>query len=98
KGEIGGLKENRLRHDPRYDRQRIDAGIEDSKSTGLPHPSLARMPVAHILLPLDVERANDGTRKPFLRLDNRSVVLRVPGRKHHLFSPLRVSREVEKFR
>ena len=52
-GQFGAHEMKRFGHDPRDDRQSIDAGIENAETARLPDPRLTRMPHPHILAPDD---------------------------------------------
>jgi hypothetical protein len=63
--ELRLVQLNSVREDFGEDRQRVDAGIEDAEAAVLPDPALPRVPVAHVFLPLDPDRADGGLREPF---------------------------------
>ena len=65
------------------DRKRIDAGIENAETTGLPDPFLAGVPPLHVFFPGDGERGNSFALEALLGLLDPGIVLRMPGGEEH---------------
>ena len=74
------MDEQGAREDRGCDREGIDAGIEHSEAAGFPHPQLARVPFAHVLVPADLHRRDSLAGERLRRRRDRRVMARVPGR------------------
>ncbi len=79
KVQFGAGDVDRDGQDLGQDREGVDRGIEDAESAGLPDPLLARVPDAHVLFPLDADRADGLVRQPCLGRRDRGRLARVPG-------------------